>query len=45
MEQMEISYGKEISEEKKAALEILEKNLLDMIQKYADPFFLTSRNE
>jgi hypothetical protein len=45
MEQMEISFGQEISEEKRAALEILERNLLDMIQKYADPFFLASRSE
>jgi hypothetical protein len=45
MEQMELSYGKEQSKEKKAALKILEKNLLDMIQKYANPFFLTGRSE
>lgn len=45
MEQMELSYGKEQSKEKQAALKILEKNLLDMIQKYADPFFLAGRSE
>jgi hypothetical protein len=45
MEQMELSYGKDQSKEKKAALKILEKNLLDMIRKYADPFFLAGRSE
>lgn len=45
MEQMELSYGKEQSKEKKAALKILEKNLLDIIQKYANPFFLTGRSK
>ncbi|MGQ9720206.1 MAG: hypothetical protein ACUVXA_02660 [Candidatus Jordarchaeum sp.] len=45
MEQMELSYGKDQSQEKKTALKILEKNLLDMIQKYADPFFLAGRSE
>ncbi|WXG40674.1 MAG: hypothetical protein WED07_07780 [Candidatus Freyarchaeum deiterrae] len=45
MEQMELSHEKEQTKEKKAALKILEKNLLDMIQKYANPFFLTGRKE
>ncbi|MEM3585797.1 MAG: hypothetical protein QXO71_00620 [Candidatus Jordarchaeaceae archaeon] len=45
MEQMELSYEKEQSKEKKAALKILEKNLLDMIQKYADPFFIIRRSK